>query len=105
MYINISSTDSKSHYQSIIHDFQEAHKERLETITQVLAEITNLTPEEIKPHLDQMLESLVESKKPPFYETATPEEWSVAFQEWVDSHQGLNLPFLDDEAISRESIY
>ncbi|MBA3924597.1 MAG: hypothetical protein H0X31_24010 [Nostocaceae cyanobacterium] len=89
----------------MVHNFQEAHKQSLEKITQILVEITNLTSEQIKPYLNQMLENLVEPKKRPFYETATPEEWSVAFQEWVDSHQNLNLPFLDDEAISRESIY
>ncbi|OCQ92627.1 hypothetical protein BCD64_07670 [Nostoc sp. MBR 210] len=40
-----------------------------------------------------------------FYETATPQEWIAAFQEWVESHRELNLPTLSDEDISRESIY
>lgn len=38
----------------------------------------------------------------PFYETATPEEWTKAFREWVASHAGRNYGFVDD---SRESIY
>jgi transposase InsO family protein len=53
-----------------------------------------------------MLEGLVQTeKKRPFYETATPQEWIAAFTEWVESHRGLDLTTLDDEAISRESIY
>lgn len=40
----------------------------------------------------------------PFYETATPEEWSRAWREWATDHspQPLGLP---DEAVSRDSIY
>lgn len=90
---------------SVLDQFEEAHKEDLEAITQVLVKITNRTPEQIKPHLEAMIERLVESSERPFYETATPSEWSRAFREWVDSHRGLNLPHLSDEAISRESIY
>lgn len=40
-----------------------------------------------------------------FSETASYEEWSKLFHEWVESHRGQNLPLLSDEAISRESIY
>ena len=83
----------------------KAHKEDLEAIIQVLVKITSRTPEQIKPHLDAMLERLVEPQERPFYESATPQEWTHAFREWVDSHRGLNLPNLSDEAISRESIY
>ena len=33
------------------------------------------------------------------------EERLAAFHEWLESHKGQKLPFLSDEAISRESIY
>lgn len=84
-----------------LHNFNKAHKEDLEVLLQVLVKITNRTPQEIKPHLDAMLERLIESEKEP----ATPKERSRAFREWVESHTGLNAPLLSDEAISRESIY
>ena len=45
-----------------------------------------------------------EEQERPFYETATPQEWASAFQEWAESHP-RNMPYLSDEAISRESLY
>jgi hypothetical protein len=89
----------------MLHNLQQAHQQDIQIITQVLAKITNRTPAQIKPLLDAMLERLIEPQQRPFYETATRTEWSIAFQEWVDSHRTLNLPILSDEAISRESIY
>jgi hypothetical protein len=87
-------------------DLEKVHREEIETITRLLAKISNRSPEEIKPHLDTMLEQLVKPENErPFYETATPQEWVVAFQRWVETHRGLNLPTLSDEAISRDSIY
>lgn len=98
--------DIKNQATSTLENFHEAHKEDIKTITQVLVKITNRTPEQVKPYLDRLLEQLVQSQQErPFYETATPEEWVIAFREWVESHRGLNLPSLSDEAISRESIY
>lgn len=89
-----------------LHFFQESHKHDLETITQILANITNRNPEEIKPYLDIILTQLVEPKKERSVDvTATPEERIAAFQAWVESHRNLNFPTLSDEAISRESIY
>ncbi|BAZ27838.1 hypothetical protein NIES4074_02660 [Cylindrospermum sp. NIES-4074] len=38
-------------------NFQEANKEDIETITQVLSKITSRTPEQIKPYLDAILDS------------------------------------------------
>ncbi|MFH7028403.1 MAG: hypothetical protein ACHBN1_24160 [Heteroscytonema crispum UTEX LB 1556] len=105
MNINTSEGENKSQISEILRHFEEAHKEDIETITQVLAKITNHTPEQIKLYLDAKLERLVEPKERPFYETVTFEEWSQAFREWVDTHRGFNLPHLSDEAISRESIY
>jgi hypothetical protein len=98
--------DINAQAASTLQNFQEAHREDIKTITQVLVKITNRTPEQLKPYLDALLEQLVQSQQErPFYETATPEEWIVAFREWVESHRGLNFPSLSDEAISRESIY
>jgi hypothetical protein len=90
----------------VLHFFQESHKQDLETITQILADITNRNPEEIKPYLDRILTQLVEPQQErPINETATPEKRIAAFQSWVESHRNLNLPNLSDESISRESIY
>ena len=33
------------------------------------------------------------------------EEKIAAFNEWVESHRGKNLPLLSDKEISRESMY
>ncbi|WP_293331390.1 hypothetical protein [Microcoleus sp. CAWBG58] len=90
---------------TMLHNLQQSHQQEIQTITQVLAKITSRTADQIKPLLDAMLKQLIEPQQRPFYETATPTEWSIAFQEWVDSHRTLNLPTLSDEAISRESIY
>jgi len=76
----------------MLHDLQQSHQQDIQTITQVLEKITNRTPAQIKPLLDAMLKRLIEPQQHPFYETATPTEWSIAFQEWVDSHRTLNLP-------------
>lgn len=86
------------------HDFEEAHKEDLATIIEVLAKITHRSPEQIKPHLEAMLEYLVEPQGQAFYVTATPEEQARAFREWAESHD-RNTPLLSDYAVSRESIY
>lgn len=106
MAINPSSKKQKrSQAAEALHHFEEAHREDLEAITQVLVKITNRPVEQIKPHLDTMLEQLVEPKERPFYETATPEEWVRALQEWSQSHRGWNAPLLSDEAVSRRGIY
>jgi hypothetical protein len=39
-----------------------------------------------------------------FQETATPEEWIAALDEWVKSHDP-NTPGLSIEDVSRETIY
>ncbi len=87
-----------------LHNFESAHKEDLAAVTQILAKITKRSSEEIKPHLDTMLERLVKPEERPFYETATPEEWVRAFQEWASCH-ALDSPLLSDYAVSRESMY
>jgi hypothetical protein len=37
--------------------------------------------------------------------TISPQERALAFLDWAESHRGLDLPILSDEAISRDSIY
>ena len=106
MTINpLSQKKNKNSAPEILDNFSSAHKEDLEVITQVLVKITKRSPEEIKPHLDAMLDLLVEPKERPFYETATPQEWVRALEEWAFSHQGQNVPLLSDEAVSRRGIY
>ena len=92
--------------KELLRDFEESHKEDIETITQVLVRITTKSQDEIKLHLDAMLEQLVQPKQVqrPLYETATPEELAQAFREWAESHD-RNTPMLSDYAVSRESIY
>jgi hypothetical protein len=105
MAINPSSKEEKSSQAAeALHHFESAHREDLEAITQVLVKITKRPAEQIKPHLDAMLEQLVEPKERRFYETATPEERAHAFREWAESHD-WNTPLLSDYAVSRESMY
>ena len=87
-----------------LHNLQSANREELQTIIQVLAKITGLPSEAVKPHLDAMLEQLVKTKERPFYETATTEEWIQALHEWSASHK-KNTPTLSDYAVSRAGIY
>ena len=75
----------------------------LEIITQVLVKMTKLTPEQIQPYLDRMVERLRQLKQTPSSKT-TPEERARAFREWASSHD-RNPPLLSDYAVSRESIY
>lgn len=81
----------------------EDSNEDLEVITQVLVKMTKLTPEQIQPHLDSMVERLRELKNAQPYNT-TPEDRARAFREWAQSHH-QNTSLLSDYAVSRESIY
>lgn len=95
-----------SQQKTNLHELEQFHSEEIETIKLLLAKISKRNPSEIKLHLDIMLEQLIQPvQELPFYETATPQEWIAAFQKWVESHRGMNLPTLNDEDISRESIY
>lgn len=87
-----------------VDELKEAHVKEIQQITQTLAQITNLSEETVKPHIDAMLEQLVKSQERPFYETATPEEWVKALREWADSHK-RDTPLLSDYAVSRAGIY
>ena len=102
MSIDTSLEDrSRSQNDERLQEFEQAHQEDLETITAVLVKITHHTPQKIKPHLDRMLSRLIESDKA----SVSPKKRAQAFREWVESHRGMELPNLSDEAISRESLY
>ncbi|MUG99272.1 hypothetical protein F7734_46080 [Scytonema sp. UIC 10036] len=111
METNTSFSDRKHQQESFhsLENLQEANRAELENIVQLLAKVTSFSPQEVKPHLDAMLERLVKSKQKeakerPFYETATPQEWVNALREWSESHD-RNIPLLSDYAVSREGIY
>ncbi|MEM7591375.1 MAG: hypothetical protein AAF383_07620 [Cyanobacteria bacterium P01_A01_bin.83] len=53
--------------------------------------------------LEKILSSQI-AKKETTNKTSIQERLA-AFDDWVESHRGQNLPSLSDEAISRESIY
>jgi hypothetical protein len=57
--------------------------------------------------VDELVRDVVLSARPstPDPMDLPPEEWIRKFRAWVASHEGLNLPVLSDEAMSRESIY
>lgn len=58
----------------------DADREELEGVVQVLANVTKLPVEVVKPHFDVLLRQLMKSKQEqPFYKTATASEWITAF--------------------------
>jgi len=83
----------------------EADREELEGVVQVLANVTKLPVEVVKPHFDVLLEQLIKTKQDqPFYKTATALEWITAFREWAESHR-RDTPLLSEYALSRAGIY
>lgn len=62
-----------------------------------------LTPEQIKLHLNSMVERLRELKEAPSAKTI-PEKRTRAFREWAENHN-QNTPLLSDYAVSRDHIY
>jgi len=103
--MNTNTPIGKNSESQVLHKFKSSHTQEIQEIAQRLAQITNLSEETVKLHLDAMLEQLVMSKvERPFYETATPNEWVKAFREWADSHR-RDTPLLSDYAVSRAGIY
>lgn len=100
---------SFEHYQQrvskIVHALEADNWEDLGTVTHILSKITHLFSEQIRPCLHSLMENLIELQERPFHATATPDEWSQRFSAWVEAHQGLGLPHLSDDVLSRESIY
>lgn len=83
----------------------EKHQDELESVVRVLANITHVSPEKVKPHMNTLLQQLVGKQgERPFHETATTEEWVTAFQTWAADHHH-NAPPLSDYAVSRDSMY
>lgn len=80
-------------------------------LVKTLAQIIKYLSEEEKQQLERELTSQAEieatkgNQELSVYQTATPEEWIKAFEEWAESHRNKNFPQLSDEDISRESIY
>ena len=83
---------------------QDQHRDELENIVRVLASITHISPEQVKPYIDKLLRQLMDKQERPFHETATAEEWVIAFRTWAESHRHDGPP-LSDYAVSRESMY
>jgi hypothetical protein len=71
-----------------------------------LDEITTRYGDELRGrHLKVIVqETSPNTAEQPFYEKATPEEWSREWRAWAASHSH-NTPLLSDEAVERESIY
>jgi CCR4-NOT transcriptional regulation complex NOT5 subunit len=98
------STQEAVAYQHL-QGLREKHQDELENIVRVLASITNISPEQVKPYMENLLRQLVnQQEERPFSETATASEWVTAFREWAASHHH-DAPPLSDYAVSRESIY
>jgi NAD-specific glutamate dehydrogenase len=90
-----------NHLQSL----REQHRDELDNMVRVLANITNISLEQVKPYMDTLLQQLISKQKErPFHETATTEEWVTAFREWARNHRH-NAPPFSDYGVSRESMY
>jgi hypothetical protein len=100
--MNFNTPPEEQHHpltMSELHAFALEHKHELETVTNILAEITHRTPAQVASRLETLLSGLIENDLKPTSSAARVQ----AYREWVDSHKGMNFPaFVDD---SRESIY
>ncbi len=95
----------RNNNNQIVPVIPEADIEELEGVMQVLANVTKLPVEVVKPHFDALLRQLMKSKQEqPFYQTATASEWIAAFREWPESHR-RDIPLLSEYALSRAGIY
>jgi hypothetical protein len=65
MESNTSISDSRKEEQDshALSNLQEANREDLDSVVQVLAKVTSLSPQEVKLHLDVMLLDLVKCKE------------------------------------------
>ena len=70
-----------------LQQLQDQHRNELENIVLVLASITHISPEQVKPYIDTLLRQLIDKQERPFHETATTEEWVTAFRTWAQSHR------------------
>lgn len=59
----------------------------------------------VNEYAEQLLKQVLTfAPEPPFWATASKEDWLCAFDALMDSHDST-LPPLSDQAVSRESIY
>ncbi|MHC5718507.1 MAG: hypothetical protein ACYTX0_42135 [Nostoc sp.] len=99
------ATSVVNNNNQILPSLTKADKQELEGVVQVLANVTKLPVEVVKPHFDALLSQLMKSKQEqPFYKTATALEWITAFREWAESHK-RDTPLLSEYALSRAGIY
>ena len=74
------------------------------TLTEITARYgKELAGKRLRVTVDQTPQRSVQVEKY-FWETATPEQWVEAFEEWARGHDASSQP-LSDEAVDRESIY
>lgn len=79
--------------------FEEAHQEEITAISLILAKITSLSLEEVKPSLDAMLWELVKGQVSSF----DIQRWEADMQLLAEGSE--HIPVLSEEAFTRESIY
>lgn len=105
MSINPSiESNPKKQTNTSFKQFEQAHEEEIAAVSLIVSKITNCSVEEVQPHLETMLCSLIKPKSLNIPNTSSSKR-AREFREWVESHKDMNLPVLSDEAISRESIY
>ncbi|MEM8832556.1 MAG: hypothetical protein AAGE96_24935 [Cyanobacteria bacterium P01_G01_bin.19] len=78
------------------------HQLPAEQVKQVVLSWTDLEDAGIT-DLEKLLSSKIEEQENA--NKTSIQERLAAFDDWVGSHRGQNLPSLSDEAISRENIY
>ncbi len=59
----------------------------------------------VEEYIKNFLEGLAAPDKESSNASLTPEQWAREFEEWVDGLDDAAAPPLNDEAVSRESIY
>ena len=83
------------------------NNQEIEQVIKTLSRITSRSPEKVKPYLIKLLEHLEprENNSDSQRQELSYEEWLIEFNDWLDSHKNRNIPVLNEEAMSRESMY
>ena len=92
---NIEVTPAAAQMIQQLQERAAARGETIETLLRPLVEAEQAKPPDLPAR---------PTATRPFYESATPEEWSKAFLEWANSLD-YDSPGLTLEDVSRESIY
>ena len=91
--------------QDLAHRLEDIPAEQLkQAVLKWLDEEREEVPESLQSLITESTVS-EEDAEDSFSKTASYEEWSKVFHEWIESHRGENLPSLSDKQISRESMY